>query len=170
MIEFTMRLFSVVDANGRGQFQATSFTEHIGRRVEVTGLDPALHHVLAGVENREDGTVSTLTIHTHNDAEQAPELSANLSTRWDTPTVEVRAHVDGDEVTVGRLDAPLQPGQTVRVGEQLYNVADVSHPARRDDGTTDGPDYQHADLTPIDGPPPVRDLGPSPFGALLAGG
>lgn len=163
MIEFTVTLHSK-----DGAFQPTSFTEHIGRRVDVTGLDPALHHVLVGVENTEDGYTSTLKIQTH--AETGPELGANLSVRWDTPTVEVRAHVDGEQITVGRLDAPLQPGQTVRVGEQLYNVTDVSHPARQDDGTTDGPDYQRADLTPIEGPPPVRDLGVSPFGVLMAGG
>lgn len=169
MIEFTVRLHSKVDPGGRGQFQPTSFTEHIGRRVEVTGLDPALHHVLVAVENTEDGTVSTLTIQTHNDAEHAPDLAANLSVRWDTPTAEVRAYVGDEQVAIARMEAPLQPGQTVRLGEQLFNVAEVSHPSRLDDGTTTGADYQRADLMPILGAPPVQDLGASPFGVLLAG-
>lgn len=168
MIEFTVRLHSKVDPDGRGQFQPTSFTEHIGRRVEVTGLDPALHHVLVGVENREDGTVSTLTVHTHTEAEHAPDLAASLSVRWDTPAAEVRAYVGDEQVAIAQMEAPLQPGQTVRVGEQLFNVAEVSHPARLDDGTTTGADYQRADLVAIDGPLPVRDLGASPFAALLA--
>lgn len=164
MIEITVKLRSK-----DGAFQPTSFTEWIGRRVDVTGLDPALHHVLTAVENTEDGLTSTLTIQSH--AETGPDLAATLSVRWDTPTTEVRAHVDGEHLVTARLDAPLQPGQTVRVGDQLYTVADVSHPARQDDGTTDGVDYQHADVTPIDEPLPVRDLGVSPFGvALMAGG
>lgn len=170
MIEITVKLRSkaVDPQTGQGAFLPTSFTEWIGRRVEVTGLDPALHHVLTAVENTEDGTTSTLTIQSH--AETGPDITADLSVRWDTPTSEVRAHVDGEHLVTARLDAPLQPGQTVRAGEQLYTVADVSHPARQDDGTTDGPDYQHVELTPIEGPPPVRDLGTSPFGTLLAGG
>lgn len=158
MIEFRVAL------KGKpGTFQPTSFSEFIGRLVQVTGLDPAYQHVLRAVENTEDGTTSTLTIHTHSDVNA--DLSADMSVRWDTPTAEVRAHVDGEHLTTARLEAPLQPGQTIRVGEQIYNVTDVSHPNRRDDGTTDGEDYQHAELQPLAEQPPVRDLGPA--GAIL---
>lgn len=170
MIKFTVTLNSAPrpDAPGRGYFHPDTFSEYIGRRVDVTGLDPAYVHILTAVENTEDGLASTLTIQSH--AEEGPDLAASLSVRWDTPTVEVRAHVDGEHLVTARLDAPLQAGQTVRAGEQLYNVLDVSHPARQEDGTTTGPDYQHAELHAIDTPPPVRDLGANPLGMLLAGG
>jgi hypothetical protein len=168
MIEITVRLYSKVDADGRGQFQPTSFTEYIGRRVEITGLDAALHHVLKAVENTEDGTVSTLTVHTHSEVDA--DLTANMSVRWDTPTAEVRGYVDDELLVTARMDAPVQEGQTVRVGEKLYNVTATSNPARQPDGTTAGPDYQRADLVETDAPTSVADLGVSPFGALLLGG
>lgn len=153
MIEFRVALHAK-----RGTFTPTSFTEFIGRLIQVTGLDPAHHHVLRAVENREDGTTSVLTIHTHSEVDA--DLSANMSVRWDTPTAQVRAHVDGDHVATARLEAPLQPGQTIRLGEDLYNVTDAHHPARQDDGTTDGEDYQHVELQLLAEQPPVRDLGP----------
>ncbi len=163
MIEITVSLHAK-----EGSFKPTSMTEWIGHLVEVTGLDPAYHHVLKHVENTEDGSRCTLTIHTHSEVDA--DLAANMSVRWDTPTAQVRAHVDGEHLHTARLEAPLQPGQTVRVGEDLFNVLDVHYPARRDDGTTDGEDYQHAELQPIPGQPPVRDLGAvaGVLGALLS--
>jgi len=163
MIEITVKLTAEA-----GTFQPTSFTEHIGRLVNVTGLDQALHHVLVGVENTEDGTASTLKVQTHSEVDA--DLTANMSVRWDTPTAEVRAYVDDEPLVTARMDAPLQPGQTVRVGEKLYTVTDVSNPARQPDGTMDGPDYQRADLAETDAPTSVADLGVSPFGALVLGG
>ena len=152
MIECTVRLIAKP-----GTFQPTSFTEWIGHLIDVTGLDPAYNHVLKAVENTEDGTTSTLTVNTYRD--DSPDLAANMSVRWDTPTAEIRAHLDGEHLATGRLDVPLQPGQTIRLGDQLYNVTDAHHPARQDDGTTIGDDYQHVELVPIPDQPLVRDLG-----------
>ena len=141
-----------------GTFQPTSFTEWIGHLVDVTGLDPALSHVLKAVENTEDGTASTLTMHTYRD--DGPDLTAAMSVRLGTPTVDVRAFVDGQQIATARLEAPLQIGHAIRVADQTYTVQTVSHPNRQPDGTTTGDeDYQRADLQKTDQPPPVQDLG-----------
>ncbi|GAA1030780.1 MULTISPECIES: hypothetical protein [Amycolatopsis] len=161
MIEHTVRLTGVP-----GTFQASSFTEWIGHLVDVTGLDPALHHVLKAVENTEDGTASTLTIVTIRD--DGPDLAAAMSVRVGTPTCPVRAFVAGTQVSAAQMEAPLQVGAPVRVGDQHYTVQAVSYPARQPDGTTTGDDYQRADLVAADGTPfDVRTLGGAP--AALAG-
>lgn len=164
MIEITVKLVSPTHG-----FQPTSFTEWIGHLVDVTGLDPALHHVLTAVENTEDGTGSTLTLATYSDA--GPDLAASMSVRIGTPTVDVRAHVDGQQVAGARLEAPLRIGQAVRVADQAYTVQAVSHPNRQADGTTTGDeDYQRADLQKLDEAPLVVDLGPAAgLGLALAG-
>jgi hypothetical protein len=163
MIEITVKLVSVVD--GQGQFNPTSFTEWIGRQIDVTGLDPALHHVLVGVENSEDGTTSTLRVQTHSEVDA--DLTANMSVRWETPTADVRGYVGDQLLVTARMDAPLQEGQTVRVGDKLYVVASVSYPARHEDGTVVGQDYQRAELVETEVPATVRDAGVSPLGMLL---
>lgn len=164
MIEHTVRL-----AAAPGTFQPTSFTEWIGHLVDVTGLDPALNHVLKAVENTEDGSSSTLTLSTYSDA--GPDLAASMSVRIGTPTVDVRAHVDGQQVAGARLEAPLRIGQAVRVADQAYTVQAVSHPNRQADGTTTGDeDYQRADLQKLDEAPLVVDLGPAAaLGVAVAG-
>lgn len=154
MIEFTVTLHAAP-----GTFQPTSMTEWIGHLVDVTGLDPNYQHVLQAVENTETGDRCTLTIHTHPDT--GTDLTADMSVRWGTPTAEVRAHVDGQHVTTAHLEAPLQPGQTVRIGDQAHTVLDVHYPNRSDDGTTTGDDYQHANLRPLPDKPPVASLGPA---------
>lgn len=158
MIETTVRLVA-----RQGTFQPDSFAEWIGHEVQITGLDPAYRHVLRAVEGTEDGSSSTLTVHTYSDVDA--NLTANLSVLPSTPKAQVRAHVDGEHVVTAWLDAPLQPGQQVLVNDQLHQVVDTSHPARNDDGTTTGEDHQHADLRPTDEPTAVVDLGPA--GALL---
>lgn len=164
MIEHTVRL-----AGQPGTFQPTSFTEWIGHLVDVTGLDPALHHVLKAVENTEDGTSSTLTLHTYSD--NGPDLAANMSVRIGTPTAAVRAFVDGQQLAAAQLEAPLQIGQPIRIGEQHYAVTATSHPNRQADGTTLGDeDYQRADLAVLAETPLVQDLGPAGAVAGLLGG
>lgn len=158
MIETTVRLTAK-----QGTFEPTSFAEWIGHEVQVTGLDPAHRHVLRNVEGSEDGSWSCLTVHTYSDVDA--NLTANMSVLPGTPKAQVRAHVDGQLVVTAHLDAPLQPGQQVLVNDQLHVVADTSHPARLDDGTTDGEDHQHVDLVPSDEPAAVLDLGPA--GAIL---
>lgn len=152
MIETTVRLVAK-----QGTFQPDSFAEWIGHEVQVTGLDPALRHVLRAVEGTEDGSSSLLTVNSYSDVDA--NLTANMSVRPATPKAQVRAHVDGEHVVTAHLDAPLQPGQQVLVNDQLHVVTDTSYPARNDDGTTDGEDHQHVELRPTDEPVAVVDLG-----------
>lgn len=158
MIECTVRLVA-----RQGTFQPDSFAEWIGHEIQATGLDPAYRHVLRSVEGTEDGSASTLTVHTYSDVDA--NLTANMSVLPATPKAQVRAHVDGEHVATAMLDAPLQPGQQVLVNDQLHQVVDTGYPARNDDGSTTGEDHQHVELRPIDEPTAVVDLGPA--GALL---
>lgn len=160
MIEHTVTLHSMINPEtGRGYFRPTSFTEWIGHEVVVTSLDPGLRHVLAAVENREDGATSTLTVHTFSDVDA--NLSADLSVRPGTPRCQVRAHLadNGQHLLTTHLDAPLQPGQQVLVNNEPHQVADTSWPARDEHGTTDGEDYQHVTLTAVPEQPLVQSLG-----------
>lgn len=152
MIETKVRLIA-----RQGTFRPDSFAEWIGHEIQVTSLDPAYRHVLRAVEGTEDGSASTLTVHSYSDVDA--NLTANMSVLPGTPKAQVRAHVDGAHVATAFLDAPLQPGQQVLVNDQLHQVVDVAHPARNDDGTTDGEDHQHVELRPTDEPVAVVDLG-----------
>lgn len=164
MIEHTVKLTAQP-----GTFQPSSFTEWIGHYVDVTSLDPSHQHILRAVENSEDGTYSLLTLHTVRD--QGPDLAAAMSVRVGTPTVFVVAHCDGQPIASTHMEAPLQPGQPVRVGNQTYTVRDVCYPNRRDDGTTEGDDYQLANIVATDAPEhAVSSLGAAgALGALLGG-
>lgn len=155
MIEHTVRLIG-----SPGTFQPTSHSEWIGHLVDVTGLDPSMHHVLRAVENSADGTSSTLTVSTYSDA--GPDLDAVVSVRVGTPLASVQAFVNGTKIATAQLEAPLQIGQPVRVAGQMYTVQAVSYPARQPDGTTIGDDYQRADLTAAAAPALVTDRGPAP--------
>lgn len=161
MIEHTVKL-----TGQPGTFLPTSFTEWIGHLVDITGLDPSMHHVLRAVENTADGTSSTLTISTYSDA--GPDLAAAMSVRVGTPTCPVQAYVGGTLIASAQMEAPLHPGQLVRVGTKNYSVTAVSYPNRQPDGTTTGDDYQHADLAESTASPLVADLGAAAIPAAVA--
>jgi hypothetical protein len=162
MIEFTVILRAPA-----GTFQPTSFTEWLGHRVQVTGLDPVYQHVLRAVENTEDGSMSTLTLHTYPEHAGGPDLTAGLSVIHGTPRAVVRAHdTEGNEITTAHLDAPLRIGQVVTVNGALHRVYDEPHWPNRhpDHGAVGAPgddveDYQHVTLVPVDEEDVVADLG-----------
>lgn len=160
-IEYTVTLRSP-----QGGFEPTSFSEWIGHRVDITGLNPIYNHVLRSVQNASDGTWSMLTVMTYSD--DGINLTPNLSVYPGTPKAQVRVHdVDGQHVVTAFLDAPLHEGAQVQVDNELHTIEAVKFPFRDPEDPEVEEDYQHVTARATPDAPAISSLG-LPTAAMLA--
>lgn len=151
--------FRIVPEHPRGEFRPDSFDHLMQQRVHVPGLDMSHNHVLIDAQVEPGGGAATLTINT-DPAAPTRQLRGAFRLVNGTPTCKVvllKADDPHQELLRTQLDAPLQAGQRVALGEQEYIVAGTEWPMR-DPNTgicVGAVDWQHAHLTPVD---PIGDF------------
>ena len=151
--------FTIVPEHPAGEFRDDSFTHLLQAQVLAPGLDSSHRHTLIDAQVEPGGGAAILTIDTEPMA-QTRQLRGAFRVVAGTPTAKVVClkHEDHhQELLRLQLDAPLQAGQRVALGEQEYLVTGVEWPNRDPDtGVCAGDvDWQHAYLTEV---APVSDF------------
>lgn len=151
--------FRIVPEHPRGQFEPDSFDHLLQQRVHAPGLDTAHNHVLIDAQVDETGGSAVLTVDS-SPVVPVRQLRGAFRVVAGTPTVKAVLVKSGDphqELHRTQLDAPLQPGQRVALGEQEYVVTHTEWPMRDPEtGMCAGSvDWQHVHLSEVD---PISDF------------
>jgi hypothetical protein len=132
-----------------GSLRPDAFEHLLHLAIDCPALDAAWTHTLIDYQVALDGNSARLTVHS------APPRGVSLThgirlVSW-VPAAHVKAHApDGTELAAVRLNAPLQPGQPIEIGDKAYLVSGEPTWPHRDPetGVCRGDiDWQHVTVT-----------------------
>lgn len=151
--------FTITPEHPEGQFRPDSFDHLMQMQVHAPGLDSGFRHTLIDAQVEPGGAAATLTLHTEPVA-RTRQLRGAFRVVAGTPTARVVCvnHEDpSQELLRVQLDAPLQAGQRVALGEQEYMVTGADNPGRNPEtGVCSGDiDWQRVFLAPV---APISDI------------